>query len=103
MMKTTIVYGLFAVILTTGLVLRKSWLEWVMGEALPMQHEGWMLLTRRLAMMFTALAIANEIVWRTQSEDLWVKLETFAFPAALFVFLWLQIAALQRYMIEPEN
>ncbi len=103
MMKTTIVYGLFAVILTTGLVLRKSWLEWVMGEALPMQHEGWMLLTRRLAMMFTALAIANEIVWRTQSEDLWVKLETFAFPAALFVFLWLQIAALQRYMIEPES
>ncbi|GAD53999.1 inner membrane-spanning protein YciB [Limimaricola cinnabarinus] len=103
MMKTTIVYGLFAVILATGLLLRKSWLEWVMGEALPMRHEGWLLLTRRLAMMFAALAVANEIIWRTQSEELWVKLETFAFPAALFVFLWLQIAALQCYMIEPEK
>ncbi|WP_341212058.1 inner membrane-spanning protein YciB [uncultured Limimaricola sp.] len=103
MMKTTIVYGLFAAILVTGLVLRKSWLEWVMGEALPMRHEGWLLLTRRLAMMFAALAVANEFIWRTQSEELWVKLETFAFPAALFVFLWLQIAALQPYMIESKE
>lgn len=103
MMKTTIVYGLFAAILVTGLMLRKSWLEWVMGEALPMRHEGWLLLTRRLAMMFAALAVANEFIWRTQSEELWVKLETFAFPAALFVFLWLQIAALQPYMIESKE
>lgn len=103
MMKTTIVYGLFAAILATGLALRRSWLEWVMGEALPMRHEGWMLLTRRLIAMFAGLAVANEVVWRTQTEELWVKIETFAFPAALFLFLWLQIASLQRYMIEPEK
>ncbi|SDE46103.1 inner membrane-spanning protein YciB [Limimaricola pyoseonensis] len=103
MMKTTIVYGLFAAILGTGLILRKSWLEWIMGEALPMKHEGWMLLTKRLVAMFAGLAVANEIVWRTQTEELWVKIETFAFPAALFLFLWLQIASLQRYMIEPEK
>ncbi|MGR3466200.1 inner membrane-spanning protein YciB [Limimaricola sp.] len=103
MMKTTIVYGLFAAILGLGLVLGRSPLEWVMGEALPMRHEGWLKLTRRLAAVFAALALANEFVWRTQSEEMWVKIETFAFPAALFVFLWLQIASLQRYMIEPEK
>ncbi|WP_334061521.1 inner membrane-spanning protein YciB [Limimaricola cinnabarinus] len=103
MMKTTIVYGLFAAILGAGLALGRSPLEWVMGEALPMRHEGWLKLTRRLAAMFAALAIANEFVWRTQSEEMWVKIETFAFPAVLFVFLWLQIAALQSYMIQPEE
>lgn len=103
MMKTTIVYGLFAAILGAGLALGRSPLEWVMGEALPMRHEGWLKLTRRLAAMFAALAIANEFVWRTQSEEMWVKIETFAFPAVLFVFLWLQIAALQSYMIQPED
>jgi intracellular septation protein len=102
-MKTTIVYGSFAAILGAGLVRGRSLLQWVMAEALPMKPEGWMILTRRLALMFAALAIANEAIWRTQSTELWVKLETFAMPAALFLFLMLQFALLGRYMIEPPD
>lgn len=101
-MKTTIVYGTFAVILGLGLLRGKSLLQWVMAEALPMKPEGWMILTRRLTAMFAALAVANEIIWRTQSTELWVKLETFAMPAALFLFLMLNFMALQRYMIDPD-
>jgi intracellular septation protein len=101
-MKTTIVYGTFAVILGLGLLRGKSLLQWVMAEAFPMKPEGWMILTRRLTAMFAALAIANEIIWRTQSTELWVKLETFAMPAALFLFLMLNFMALQRYMIDPD-
>lgn len=103
-MKTTIVYGTFAVILGAGLLRGKSLLQWVMAEALPMKPEGWMILTRRLALMFAALAVANEVIWRTQTTELWVKLETFAMPAALFLFLMLQFMALQRYIVEePED
>lgn len=102
-MKTTIVYGTFAVILGVGLMRGTSLLQWVMAEALPMKPEGWMILTRRLTIMFAALAVANEIIWRTQSTELWVKLETFAMPAALFLFLMGNFMALQRYMIEPET
>ncbi|MCU0912086.1 MAG: septation protein IspZ [Rhodobacteraceae bacterium] len=102
-MKTTIVYGLFAVILYAGLVMGRSWLEYVMGELLPMQREGWMILTRRLAMAFSFLAVANEIVWRTMSEQTWVTVETFGFPVALFLFLWSQIVMLQPYLIEDEK
>ena len=101
-MKTTIVYGTFAVILGIGLLRGRSLLQWVMAEALPMKPEGWMILTRRLAAMFAALAVANEIIWRTQSTELWVKLETFAMPAALFLFLMLNFMALQRFMIDPD-
>lgn len=102
-MKTTIVYGTFAVILGAGLLRGTSLLQWVMGEALPMKPEGWMILTRRLALMFAAMAIANEVIWRTQSTELWVKLETFAMPAALFGFLMVQITMLNRFMIEPPD
>lgn len=98
-MKTTIVYGLFAGILALGLALRRSWLEYVIGELMPMRHEGWMILTRRLAAAFAVLAVANEAVWRTMSTEAWVAIETFAFPIALFVFLWVQIMALQKYAI----
>ena len=102
-MKTTIVYGVFAAILGIGLLQGRSYLAWVMDEFLPMQDEGWMILTRRLTAMFAALAIGNEIVWRTMSTDAWVKIETFGFPIALFVFLWVQIMSLQKYVIEDEK
>ncbi len=102
-MKTTIVYGTFATILGVGLLRGQSYLQWVMGEMMPLAPEGWMILTRRLTLGFAALAIANEIVWRTQTTELWVKLETFAFPAALFLFLMLQIGALSRHMIDPDQ
>jgi intracellular septation protein len=99
-MKTSIVYAVFAAILGIGLLQGRSYLAWVMSEFLPMQHEGWMILTRRLAACFAALAVANEVVWRTMSTDAWVKIETFGFPIVLFLFLWGQIYALQKYMIE---
>ncbi|MCX7299857.1 MAG: septation protein IspZ [Rhodobacterales bacterium] len=99
-MKTTIVYGVFALILGAGLLQGRSYLEWIMGELLPMQREGWLILTRRLTAMFAVLAIGNEVLWRTQSTDLWVKVETFVFPALLFVFLWSQIVMLQKFLVE---
>lgn len=102
-MKTTIVYGTFASILGIGLLRGQSYLQWVMGEMMPLRPEGWMILTRRLTFAFAALAVANEIVWRTQTTELWVKLETFAFPIALFLFLMLQVGALSRHMIDPDK
>lgn len=102
-MKTTIVYGCFTGILGIGLLQGKSYLEYVMGELVPMQPEGWMILTRRLCAVFAVLAVANEFVWRTMSTDLWVKIETFGFPIALFLFLWLQIVALQSHMIDTDD
>lgn len=102
-MKTSIVYGCFSALLGIGLAQGKSYLAWVMGELIPMEHEGWMILTRRLFVFFIVLAIGNELVWRNMSDAAWVKIETFAFPAALFAFLWWQIVALQKYMIDPDD
>ncbi len=102
-MKTTIVYGFFTVILGIGLIQGKSYLQYVLSDAIPMKQEGWMIFTRRVAVAFAVLATANEIVWRTMSTDAWVKIETFAFPALLFVFLSSQIMMLQKYVIEDEG
>lgn len=102
-MKTTIVYGLFAVLLGIGLLRGQSYLAFVMNEMVPMREEGWMILTRRLCIAFALLALANEFVWRTMSTDTWVKIETFAFPVALMGFLMWQFTALQPYFIEEEE
>lgn len=102
-MKTSIVYGFFALLLGIGLLRGQSWLAFVLNEAMPMRHEGWMILTRRLCAMFAGLAVANEVIWRTMSTDAWVKIETFAFPIVLMAFLFWQFAGLQTYLIEQDD
>ncbi len=101
--KTTIVYSFFAVMLGIGLAFGKSWLEFVMDDLMPLKPEGWMILTKRLTIAFAVLAVANEIVWRTMSTDAWVKIETFGFPAALFVFFMAQSWLFQEYADEEKD
>ena len=101
-MKTSIVYGFFALLLGIGLARGQSWLAYVLNDAMPMRNEGWMILTRRLCAMFAGLAVANEVIWRTMSTDAWVKIETFAFPIVLVAFLFWQITKLQDYLIEDD-
>lgn len=101
-MKTSIVYGLFAVLLGIGLLRGQSYLAYVMNEMMPMREEGWMILTRRLCAAFAVLAVANEIVWRTMSTDAWVKIETFGFPIALMAFLMWQFTTLQDHLIDDD-
>ncbi|MEO9682882.1 MAG: inner membrane-spanning protein YciB [Tateyamaria sp.] len=102
-MKTSIVYGLFALLLGIGLARGQSWLAYVLNDAMPMRDEGWMILTKRLCGMFAFLAVANEVIWRTMSTEAWVKIETFGFPIALMAFLFWQINALQSYLIEEDD
>ncbi|SEN43047.1 intracellular septation protein [Loktanella fryxellensis] len=102
-MKTTIVYGALAAVLALGLLQGRSWLEWVMGEVLPMRRSGWMILTRRITLFLAFMALLNEVVWRTQSTDLWVKIETFGFPVLMMVFFVSQMGVLNAHMIEQDD
>lgn len=95
-MKTTLVYGFFAVTLGIGLLRGRGWLKVLMGEMLPMSDFGWLILSRRLAATFAVMAVANEAVWRTQSTEFWVTFETFGLPAFLFVAFMAQAKLIER-------
>jgi intracellular septation protein len=85
-MKPTLLYLAFGGVLGIGLLRGQSYLRHVMDGAIPMRHEGWMILTRRLMLLFFGLAVANELVWRLMSEEAWVNFKTFGLTAAVFVF-----------------
>ena len=102
-MKPTMVYLLLGGILAIGLLRGQSYLRVVMGELLPMEQEGWMILTRRMTALFFLLAASNEIVWRTQSTEIWVYFETFVLTAATFVFFIAQAGLIQRYSTAEED
>jgi intracellular septation protein len=89
-MKPTLIYLLFAGVLGMGLLLGRSWLQAVMEGMMPLTDRGWMILTRRLMLFFFGLAVLNELVWRTQSEEIWVYFKTFGLTAAIFLFFLTQ-------------
>ena len=95
--KPTLVYLLFAAILGVGLVRGHSYLKNLMGQMLPMDDAGWLILTRRWAVFFVCLAALNEFVWRTQSTDIWVNFKVFGFMPLTFLFMLAQMPLLQRH------
>ena len=96
-MKPTIIYVFFATALGIGLLQGKSYLRLVMEDAIPMQNEGWMILTRRIAVFFVGLAVLNEIVWRNCSDGTWVMFKAVGLTLAMFLFLLTQARLLERY------
>ena len=95
--KPTIIYLIFAAIMGFGLLRGTSYMETVLGQSLKMSHEGWMILARRITVFFVALALANELVWRTQSTETWVYFKTFGLSLAMFAFLISQFKVFAKY------
>ena len=99
-MKPTIINLLFAGILYGGIILNKSLLRYLLGAALKLQDEGWDILTKRWIGFFIALAILNEVIWRTQTTDIWVNFKVFGILPITFIFTLTQFSTIKKYQIE---
>lgn len=97
--KPTIVNTLFAAILFGGLLAGRPLLRHLFGEEFKLTDEGWRKLTFRWACFFVALAILNEIVWRTMSSDAWVTFKVFGILPLTLAFAVAQIGLLKRFQI----
>ncbi|WP_417741750.1 inner membrane-spanning protein YciB [Salipiger sp.] len=102
-MKPTLIYLLFGVALGVGLLRGESYLRKVMEGLMPLRDEGWMILTKRVTALFFALALLNEVIWRTMSTETWVYFKTFGLTAAVFLFFMTQNGLFKRYALEQEG
>ncbi len=101
-MKPTVLYLAFGAALFGGLLFNKPLLPIVLDNAMSLTERGWRLLTIRWASFFFLLAILNEIVWRTQSNDVWVA---FKFPGTvvlIFLFTFAQVPLIMRHELTEE-
>ena len=97
-MKPTIVNILFAVILFLGNVfLKKNILKTFLETTIKLEDQGWEILNRRWIIFFMFLAILNELVWRTQSEEFWVKFKVFGIIPITLIFTMFQISLVNKY------
>ena len=102
-LKPTIIYVLFGGTLLAGLALDKPFLSILFDQMFHLSEEGWRKLTWRWVLFFFALAIANEIVWRTQTTDFWVSFKLFGVVPLTFLFGALQMPLINKYSVERKQ
>jgi intracellular septation protein len=100
-LKPTIINLLFAGVLVVGLLTDRPLLKVLLGEAFRLTEEGWRKLTVRWALFFFALAILNEVVWRSFSESAWVNFKVFGIVPLTILFALAQLPLLKRFEPGP--
>ncbi|MDF3608418.1 septation protein IspZ [Paracoccus sp. DMF-8] len=102
-MKPTILYLFFAAILGASLALRRNWLQMVLSDTIPMQPEGWRILTLRLVILFLCMAALNEIVRHTMSQTAWVYFKTFGLVIIMMGFFLGNAKLFERYALTKDG
>ena len=98
--KPTIINILFGLALIFGKYFTKEpVLKKLMGKSIALKEEGWEVLNKRWVYFFFGLALLNEIVWRTQSEEFWVNFKVWGLLPITFIFTAFQIGLINKYKI----
>jgi intracellular septation protein len=100
-MKPTIVYTLFAGVLGGGLLFGRSFIAIMFDQMFNLTPTGWRLLTMRWALFFAGMAVLNEIVWRTQTTNVWVTFKAVGVTLLTAVFAVAQMPLINRTSIAP--
>ena len=98
--KPTIINILFGLAILFGKYFsNEPVLKKILGKSLPLTDEGWKILNDRWMYFFFSLALINEIVWRTQTEEFWVNFKVWGLLPITFVFSAFQISLINKYKI----
>ena len=99
-MKPTIINILFGLTLLFGKYFtNEPVLKKIMGKSIMLSDIGWYLLNKRWIFFFFAMAILNEFVWRTQTEEFWVNFKVWGLLPITFIFTAFQISLINKYKI----
>jgi len=98
--KPTIINILFALALLFGKYFtNEPILKKIMGKSISLTNIGWKLLNIRWMYFFFALAILNECVWRTQTEEFWVNFKVWGMLPITLTFTIFQISLINKYKV----
>ena len=99
-MKPTIINIIFAIALFFGKYFTSEpILKKILGKTMPLNNEGWNKLNSRWIFFFVFLAILNEFIWRTQSEEFWVNFKVWGMLPITIIFTAFQIPLINIYKI----
>jgi intracellular septation protein len=98
--KPTIINVLFGLVFLFGkFFTNEPILKKMLGKTLQLTDEGWSILNTRWIFFFFSLAILNEIVWRTQTEEFWVNFKVWGMLPITFIFTAFQFNIINKYKL----
>ncbi len=96
--KPTIINILFGIGLLVGKFFTdEPLLKKMLGKSFSLTEEGWKILNLRWVYFFFGLALLNEIVWRTQSEEFWVNFKVWGILPITIIFTAFQFSIITKY------
>ncbi|MGV1684283.1 inner membrane-spanning protein YciB [Sphingopyxis sp. NJF-3] len=101
-MKPTIIYAAFAVLLLGGWALKKPMLKYLLQSALDgLTETGWLALSRNWGLFFAALGVANHAMYELiqagrMSFDLWLTIKVWGVTALSFLFTLTQLPVMMK-------
>ena len=99
--KPTIINILFGLALLFGKYFtNEPILKKILGKSIVLKDEGWNILSRRWIFFFFTIALLNEIVWRTQSEEFWVNFKVWGLLPITFIFTAFQVSLITKYKVD---
>ena len=101
--KPTIINIMFALALFFGKFFTKEpILKKIIGKSILLTDLGWEILNKRWMFFFLGLALLNEFIWRTQSEEFWVNFKVWGMLPITIIFTAFQIGLINKYKINDE-
>ena len=94
--------ALFGAILLGAVAFGRNYLNLLMGEAMKLPDAPWRTLTIRWGVFFLAMALLNEIVWRSMSTDAWVNFKVFGLLPITLIFAFANAPFMAKHMIQDE-
>jgi intracellular septation protein len=96
--KPTIINILFGIGLLVGKFFTdEPLLKKMLGNSLSLTDEGWKVLNLRWVYFFFGLALLNEIIWRTQSEEFWVNFKVWGILPITIIFTAFQLSVITKF------
>lgn len=100
--KLTVQNLALAAILLGSLFFNKAAFKYMLGSAFNLTDAGWRGLTLRYGLFFLAVALVNETIWRTQSDDFWVAFRGGLWVASAAFGIW-QVFFIMKHMIKEDD
>lgn len=94
--RPTVICVVFASVLLISVAVGRPLLAYGFNRILKMTDSGWKTITSRWSVFYLFLALANEVVWRSQSLEIWRSFLPAAFILGSFVFSFSQIPLILR-------
>ena len=100
--KITVQNLALSVILLGSLVFNKAAFKYLLGSAFNLTDAGWKGLTLRYGLFFLMVAIVNEVIWRTQTDDFWVAFRGGLWIASAAFGIW-QVFFIMEHLIRDDE